>query len=377
MSNSPRREYEEAFSKYVGVLGARTFGLGRQALVILLKALGVNGGDKIGICGFTCFSVAEAVKVCGAIPVYLDVDEYLCVEPEEILRQEAGSLKVVILQHTLGVPGRLDQLLSACKKIGAKVVEDCAHSLDCFWKGEPLGKFGAGAIYSFEWGKPYSTGQGGMLTVNSRELLEQVGRQIEELALPASTKSELILECERRVYPILGYRPKLRSYSRYIFNKLRGKESFEFDSEFHLYRGYVRLAGKMTMQVGLKQLENWPKLRQLRRENTEMIEEHCSKVGLALWPKPDEADVTMLKYPVRTPHRSRILEQARKQKLPIIGYFGSPVDPLRGGELAKVDYKIGSCQKAEDMIKHHVYLPTGLLLNKQRLEAMIRIICDN
>lgn len=63
MSNSPRREYEAAFGKYVGVLGARAFGLGRQALVILLKALGVNGGDKIGVCGFTCFSVAEAVKV--------------------------------------------------------------------------------------------------------------------------------------------------------------------------------------------------------------------------------------------------------------------------------------------------------------------------
>jgi dTDP-4-amino-4,6-dideoxygalactose transaminase len=216
-----------------------------------------------------------------------------------------------------------------------------------------------------------------MLTVNSRELLGQVDRQIEELALPASTKSELILECERRVYPILGYGSKLKSYLRYICNKLRNKGHSKPASEFDLYRGYVRLAGEMTAKAGLKQLENWPRLKNLRRENTEMIREHLSKAGLTLWPKPDEADVTMLKYPVRTPHRSGILEQARKQKLPIIGYFGSPVDPLRGGELAKVDYKIGSCQRAEEMIKYHVYLPTGLLLNKQRLETMIRIICNN
>ena len=358
-------------------MGARAFGLGRQALVILLKAVGVNAGDKVGVCGFTCFSVVEAVKVCGAIPVYLDVDEYLCIEPREILRQEVNSLKVVVLQHTLGIPGRLDQLLSACRKIGAKVVEDCAHCLDCFWKGEPLGKFGDGAIYSFEWGKPYSTGQGGMLTVNSNELLEQVGQQIEKSALPASTKLELILECERRVFPLLGCRSKLKSYLRYMCNKLRGKGTFKPEEGFDCYRGYIRLAGKMTSREGLKQLENWPRLMQLRHENTRMIEEHLSKAGLALWPKPDEADVTMLKYPVRTPHKSQILKQARKQKVAIIGYFSSPVHPLQEQALNKVGYRRGSCRKAEDMIKQYVYLPTGPLLTEQSLENMLRIICDN
>jgi dTDP-4-amino-4,6-dideoxygalactose transaminase len=377
MSNCRRKEYERVFGKYVGVPGARAFGLGRQALVILLKALGVKETDRVGVCGFTCSSVAEAVKVCGAIPVYLDVDEYLCIRPEEILRQEAGFLKVVLLQHTLGVPGRLDELLSACKKIGAEVVEDCAHSLDCYWRGVPLGKFGAGAIYSFEWGKPYSTGQGGMLTVNSVELLERVDQQIEELALPASRRSELILECERRVHPFPGWIPKLKGCLQYIWNTLRDKESSNPGREFQLYRGYVRLGGEMTANEGLKQLGNLPKLKNLRREHTAMIEEHLRQAGLPLWPRPEQSDITMLKYPVRTPHRWKILEQARKQGLRITGYFSSPVHPLQGEDLAKVDYKIGSCRKAEDMIEHHVYLPTGPLLNRQELGTMIELICSH
>jgi len=379
MSKSYRREYEEVFCELVGAAGARAFGLGRQALVILLKALGVETGDRVGVCGYTCLSVAEAVKVCGATPIYLDVDKHLCIEPEEILRQEYGSLKIVILQHTFGIPGRLEALLSACDKIGAKVVEDCAHSLDCFWKGEPLGRFGEGAIYSFEWGKPYTTGQGGMLTVNAKELLDEVDRQIGELALPASTKSELILECERRVYPIQG-RSKLKAYLWFIYNKLRDmigvKVSSKLKSEFCL-RGYVRLVGKMTAKAGLRQLENWPKLKQLRRENTKMIEEHLSKAGLAHWPKPDEADVTMLRYPVPTPHKSRILKDAREHRLDISGWYMSPVHPLWGNELTRVDYHIGSCQKSEDTIKQLVYLPTGLTLDRERLEAMMRIICNN
>jgi dTDP-4-amino-4,6-dideoxygalactose transaminase len=380
MNDRQRKKYEKAFSNLVDAAGARAFCLGRQALVILLKALGIESGDKVGVCSFTCLSVAEAVKVCGAIPVYLDVDEHLCIEPAEILRQEAGSLKVVILQHTFGIPGRLEELLSACKKIGAKVIEDCAHSLGCSWKGEPLGRFGEGAIYSFQWGKPYTTGQGGMLTINSCLFLEKIDSEIEKWALPMSLESDVVLEIQRRIYSLFS-KPKYEGSLKYFYLKLRNaglvKGSFKLDCDFSLFRGYVKLAGEMMAKAGLKQLENWPKLKQLRRQNTEMIEEHLNKVGLGLWPKPDEADVTMLRYPVLTPHKSKIIRQARKQKLDISAWYISPVHPLQGDDLAKVDYHIGSCQKVEDMIKQLVYLPTGLTLNKQSLEAMVRIICNN
>jgi perosamine synthetase len=372
-----RRKYEEMFSQQVGAVGARAFGLGRQALVILLKALGVNVGDRIGICSFTCLSVAEAVKVCGAVPVYLDVDEHLCIDPQEILQQGVGSLKVVILQHTFGSPGQLEELLSACKKIEAKVIEDCAQAFGCSWKGKSLGKFGDGAIYSFQWGKPYTTGQGGMLTVNSRELLDEVDRQIRQCALPASIKPELILECQRRVYSVLGG-SKLRSYLWYTYCKLRDmgfiKGSFKLKSEFRFYRGYVRLAGEMTAKAGLKQLESWPKLKRLRRETVELIEEHFRKAGLPLWPRPVEADVTMLRYPLLTPYKSEVLNQARRSKLDISGWYISPVHPLQGNDLAKVNYHNGNCQRAEDMISQLVHLPTGLELNKLRLKAIMKII---
>jgi len=287
---------------------------------------------------------------------------------------------VVILQHTFGIPGQLEKLLSACKKIGAKVIEDCAQSLGCSWKGEPLGQFGEGAIYSFQWGKPYTTGQGGILTVNSKELLDEVNRQIEKLALLASIKSELILECQRRIYSIF-FKPKYEGWLRHFYFRLRGaglvEGSFKLDCDFSLFRGYVKIAGETTAKAGLKQLENWPKLKRLRRENTEMIEEYFSKAGLALWPKADEADVTMLRYPILTPHKSGIVKHARKQKLDIAGWYMSPVHPVQGDELSKVDYHSGSRQKAEAMIKQLVHLPTGLTLSKQSLEAMVKIISQN
>lgn len=380
MNDRWRKEYEEAFCKLVGAEGARAFGLGRQALVILLKALGVNAGDKVGVCSFTCLSVAETVEVCGAIPVYLDVDDHLCIEPQEIMQQHPGSLKVVILQHTFGVPGRLEELLSACAKIGAKVVEDCAQAVGCFWKGVPLGRFGEGAIYSFQWGKPYTTGQGGMVTVNSTALLEEIDKHIANLALPMSGISDLILCFQRQLYfAFAGTR--YASYLKSAYCRLREKGlasgSFKLGCDFSLFPGYIRLAGNRMSAAGLKQLKNWPENQKLRRHNTELIKQAFDRAGLPLWPLPPEADITMLRYPLLASDKSQTLEQARKNGVDIAGWYMSPVHPLQGEDLAKVDYRTGSCQRAENMISQLVHLPTGLGLNKQHLEAMMRIIPQN
>jgi dTDP-4-amino-4,6-dideoxygalactose transaminase len=380
MSDRWRKNYEEAFCNLTGTVGARAFGLGRQGLLILLRALGVQPGDKVGVCSFTCLSVVEAVKVSGATPVYLDVDNHLCIDTKEILRNENNPLKAVILQHTFGIPGQLDQLLSACRKTGSKVIEDCAHSLGCSWRGTPLGKFGEGAIYSFQWGKPYSTGQGGMLTVNSEQVLDEVDRQIKQLALPASKKSEATLEFQRRAYSVVSG-SKMESYVRRAYSKFRNmglvEGSFKRDYDFSLYRGYVRLAGETTSKAGLRQLERWPKSRQLRRRNTQVIEKCFREAGLALWPKPAEAEVTMLRYPVLTTQKPRVLMKARERNLDIAGWYESPVHPLQGAELARVDYRLGSCQRGEDTISRLVHLPTGCELNEQSLEAMVRTMTQN
>ena len=366
MSDQWRRKYEEAFSRFADAQGARAFGLGRHALFILLKALGVHPGDKVGVCAFTCLAVVEAVKVCEATPVYLDIDEHLCIDPQEILVQNAGSLKVVILQHTFGNPGRLEQNLAACNKIGAKIVEDCAHSLDCRWNNQKLGTFGQGAV------RP-----GGVLTVNSNGLLEKVDRQIERFAAPASQKTDFILACLRRAYHPFS-QSRLDCYLGYQYSRLCGMLhlggiSF-LKKGFPSCEGYVRLAGEIKAKEALKQLENWHKLHQIRLQNTAMLEESFSGAGLSLWPKQPEAKITLMRYPLRVYKKWEIVHRAGVRGLDIAGWYSSPVHPLSGDDLAKVDYHTGSCPRAEGTIERLVHLPTGPSLNKHKLEDMMRIL---
>jgi perosamine synthetase len=332
----------------------------------LLKALDVNPGDKIGVCAFTCLAVVEAVKVCEAIPVYLDIDEHLCIDPQEILIQDTGSLKAVILQHTFGNPGRLEQNLAACGKIGAKIIEDCAHSPDCRWNNKKLGTFGEGAV-----------GQGGMLTVNSSRLLNEVDRQIERFAATASKKSDFIAACLRRAYAIFS-QSRLDCYLGYQYSRLRSMLSFRgisfLKGGFPPLPGYPRLAGEMKAKAGLKQLENWPKLQQIRLQNTAMIEQYFSNAGLSLWPREPQANITMMRYPLRVYKKWEIVHRGGIRGLDIAGWYSSPVHPLSGDDLAKVDYHQGSCPRAEGTIERLVHLPTDQSLNKRKLEAMMKFI---
>ena len=338
----------------------------------MLKALDVHPGDKVGVCAFTCLAVVEAVKVCGAVPVYLDIDEHLCIDPQEILChkaspsgiQDTGSLKVVILQHTFGNPGRLEQLLAACDKIGAKIIEDCAHSTDCSWSGKKLGKWGEGAV-----------GQGGMLTVNSSGLLEKVDRQIERFAAPASVKSEFILACLRRAYHPFS-QSRLDCYLGYQYSRLRGMLTTGslLKGGFPPCQGYPRVAGEIKAKAALKQLENWPKLQQIRLQNTAMIEESFSDAGLSLWPKQPQAKITMMRYPLRVYKKWEVVHRAGVRGLDIAGWYVSPVHPLSGSDLAKVDYCQGSCPRAEGIIERLVHLPTDSSLNRNKLEEMMKIL---
>ena len=359
----------------VGTMGARAFGRGREALLVLLKALGVGEGHRVGVSGYTCLSVVEPVMLSGATPVYLDVDEHACIDPKALAAQRPGSLKAVILQHTFGVPGRLHELLAESSRIGARVVEDCAHALGSSWKGVPLGRFGDAAVYSSGWGKSYATAQGGMLTVNSRELLAKVDGEIARWALPTGCASEFA--GQRAIYRgFARARRELLWKTLHLELCKRGliNETFDLGGSGRLRRGYVRVAGERTSRAGLEQLRMWPRLVDARRSNTRWIRERLTEARLPLWPIPAEADVVLLGHPLWSPDKPALLAAARRRSLDINGWYESPVHPLALGDLSAVGYAAGSCPHAEELARHLVHVPTASPSVRPSLEAAIGLV---
>jgi dTDP-4-amino-4,6-dideoxygalactose transaminase len=152
----------------------------------------------------------------------------------------------------------------------------------------------------------------------------------------------------------------------------RGKSFLK--NGFPAPEGYVRLAGEIKAKAALKQLQNWPRLHQLRLQNTAMIEKSFSDAGLSLWPKQPQANITLMRYPLRVYKKWEIVHRAGIRGLDIAGWYVSPVHPLNDNDLAKVDYHRGCCPTAEGTIERLVHLPTNESLNKHKLEAMMKIL---
>jgi dTDP-4-amino-4,6-dideoxygalactose transaminase len=134
------------------------------------------------------------------------------------------------------------------------------------------------------------------------------------------------------------------------------------------------LAGELKAKAGLKQLQNQHRLQQVRLENTAMIEQYFSGAGLSLCPRQSKADLTLMRYPLRVHKKWEKVHKAGIRGLDIAGWYNSPIHPLTGADLVKVDYREGSCPRSEGTIERLVHIPTDGALDKWKPEEMIRII---
>jgi dTDP-4-amino-4,6-dideoxygalactose transaminase len=216
-----------------------------------------------------------------------------------------------------------------------------------------------------------------MLTVNSSELLEKVDRQIKLLALPTSTKSEFIPAWLRQAYHPFS-QSRLDCFLGYNYSRLRGllqsRGTSFLKNDWPALPGFPRLSGEMKAKEGLKKLENWRKLQQTRLQNTAMIEDTFGNAGLTLCPRQPKANITLMRYPLRVYKKWEKVHRAGIRGLDIAGWYSSPVHPLTGDDLTKVNYQEGSCPRAEGTIERLVHLPTGPSLNKHKLEEMVKIL---
>ncbi|HRR39818.1 MAG TPA: DegT/DnrJ/EryC1/StrS family aminotransferase [Syntrophales bacterium] len=167
------REFEKAFAEYCGARYALGVTSGSSALKVALTALDVGPGDEVIVPAFTFIATYEAVLEVGAIPVAADIDETLNLDPEDIERKLTGYTKGVIPVHMCGAPARIDRIVAAAKQHNLLVLEDNAQGCGASFRGKKLGTFGDMGIFSFDYYKTMTTGEGGMVLTDSKALYDR------------------------------------------------------------------------------------------------------------------------------------------------------------------------------------------------------------
>lgn len=176
------RKFEEQFASYVGSQHAVAVSNCTAALHLSLVGLDIGPGDEVITVSHSFIATANAIKTCGATPVFVDVHlATMNIDPDCIEAAITSKTKAILCVHQLGMPCDLPRILAIAESRGLHVIEDAACavgstiSIDGKWQriGKPHGKI---ACFSFHPRKLLITGDGGMITTNDDELAARLRR---------------------------------------------------------------------------------------------------------------------------------------------------------------------------------------------------------
>ena len=172
------KAFEARFAQEIGVPVALACNSATAALHMALAALGLGPGDDVVVPSLTFVATANAVRYCGARPVFADVEslDSWNVSASSLERALTPATRAVVVVHYAGYPCDMPAIMDLARRRGLFVVEDVAHAPCVELEGVSLGAWGDAGCFSFFSNKNMTTGEGGMVTSRRPELAESLSR---------------------------------------------------------------------------------------------------------------------------------------------------------------------------------------------------------
>lgn len=350
----------------------------RSALYGLLKSLGFETGSEVIITGFTCDAVPNAILQAGLKPVYADIDaKTFCMSPESVRQRITDKSRVLLIQHTYGIPADIESLLFIARNYGLYVVEDCAVSLCSKYEDKYLGTFGDASIFSFELSKKITSCRGGMLLINTMKLNGKIKHgHYNETVPEQSVKYSSNLLLQLGLSGIL-YRPIIFNLGQYLVALLFKIGVFR-PSTSHLERQAEMPESyciKMSPEQATILYRQWRRLDIICHNSKDLSRYYCDNLkninGLIPYEYGDET-YDLIRYPLIVDDREALFDAFRRENIELGLWFTAPISaPDINGAL--FGYISGSCPKAEDIVKKICNLPTHLRIRKKDADRIIAV----
>ncbi len=336
-------QFEEEWKKYTGhknayYLNSNTVGL-HLAVKILKMKYGWKDGDEIITTPITFVSTNHAILYENLHPVFADVDEYLCLDPEDVERKITDKTRAIIFVGYGGRVGQLDKIIEICKKHNLKLILDAAHMSGTkvndvcpgSWDGVDV------AVYSYQAVKNLPTGDSGMICFADEES-DKLARQIAWLGINKDT------------------------YAR----SNKGTYAWKYDVD---YVGYKYNGNAIMAAIALVQLKYLDRDNARRRQIVEMYNEAFKsnpKIKIVKAPHHEECSYHI--YELVVPDREGLLEELAKNDI----YGG--VHYRDNIEYSMYRYAEGTCPKARDYSEHIITLPLHMWLTDEEVKNIAEIV---
>lgn len=164
------KELETAICKTFGCNHAQLVSSGTAALTTALSALGIGYGDEVILPSFTFVASFEAVISVGAVPVLVDVDETLTLNPKAVRDAITAKTKCIMPVHMCGSMADMDALQDICNQNSVVLLEDACQSIGATYKGKYIGTIGDAGTFSFDFVKTITCAEGGVVMTNNQNV---------------------------------------------------------------------------------------------------------------------------------------------------------------------------------------------------------------
>ena len=377
------QKLEKEFRSYLGVNNVFAFNSGRSALLAILDALGIRQGDEVLLQAFTCNAAINPILKSRAKPVFVDINDTLNLDPNDLKKKITSNSKAVIIQHSFGWPAQIDEIVKIAEENNLFLIEDCAHALGARYKEKLCGTFGDAAFFSFGRDKIVSSVFGGLAVTNDNQLGKKIVAFQERIKYPSNLwiLQQLLhpLLTNYVVMPIyalsavlgrlvLGFLHILLILSKAVYKK---EKKGEFVKQFP-----KRLPNALAI-LALHQFKKLDRFNQHRKEIADFYQRELKGTDFIL---PfnrirNEVKPVFMRYPILTDlDTDEIVKSGRKKKIFLDdGWRKSPIVPL-DTDLGKMNYQLGNCPKAEKVSQSIINLPTHINISQKDAKKVINLV---
>lgn len=279
------KELEAAICQTFGCNYAQLTSSGTTALTTALAVLGIGAGDEVIMPTFTFVASFEAVLSVGAVPVLVDVDETLTLNPAAVRKAITPKTKCVMPVHMCGSMADLDALMDICKEHHLLLLEDACQSIGATYKGKYVGTIGDAGTFSFDFVKTITCGEGGVVMTNNEDTYQQ---------------------CD--AYTDHGHDHK----------------GVDRGADEHPFLGYNFRISELHAAVGLAQIRRLHEFLAIQKKNHGILKEIISQipgVSFRTIPAPEGDSCTFLSWFLPTEEQTQKVVQALKDEGILAGNF--------------------------------------------------------
>ncbi|MFA6078157.1 MAG: UDP-4-amino-4,6-dideoxy-N-acetyl-beta-L-altrosamine transaminase [Candidatus Omnitrophota bacterium] len=343
-------EFEDMLCRYTGARYAVAVSSGTAALHISCLAAGLRSGDEAITSPVTFTASANCVLYCGAIPIFADIQsDTVNIDPEEIEKKISRSTKVLIPVHFAGHPCDMKEINKIARKKKLLVIEDAAHAIGSVYRGSRIGscKYSDMTIFSFHPVKTITTGEGGAVLTNRRDLYEKL----------------LML----RNHGIT------KDKSHFLSRGFHSAGSWYYEMQC---LGFNYRITDIQCALGISQLKKLDKFLKRRREVASLYTKKLSTIDEIILPaKRDYAASAWHIYCItvkKASERKRIFEELQISGIGVqVHYIPVYLHPYYRG---KFKYDPGLCPMAEDYYSKAITLPLYPSMTRKQVNKVINVV---